>query len=93
MNIRLLLIIWSLLITQSSFAVTVDNLYRAEIILPLINSETEVVNKAYELAIEEVLVKVSGDADAVQKFCHLLKKMRLNGSLNILFMRSKIYLS
>jgi len=74
MNIRLLLIIWALFVAQFSFAVTVPNLYRAEIVLPLISSEKAVINKAYELAIEEVLVKVSGDVDAVQKVLSLAKK-------------------
>lgn len=65
MRIRFLLTIFLVLLAQTSFAVTVSNLYRAEITLPLINSEKKLINKAFKQAIEEVLIKVSGNLDGV----------------------------
>lgn len=67
MKIRLFLFLFALFSASSSFAVTVDHLYQAEVTLPLITNEQDVIEKAYDVAVEQVLVKVSGDADAVKK--------------------------
>lgn len=74
MTIRLFSLLLALLIAPMSFAVTVENLYRAEVILPLIKSEKDVIDKAYGLAVEEVLIKVSGNEEAVQDVLSLAKK-------------------
>ena len=65
MKIRFLMVIFLVLLAQTSFAVTVPNLYRAEIILPLVDSEKKLINKAFKQAVEEVLIKVSGNLDGV----------------------------
>lgn len=65
MKIRFLVMIFLVTLAQTSFAVTISNLYRAEIILPLVDSEKKLINKAFKQAIEEVLVKVSGNLDGV----------------------------
>lgn len=65
MKIRFLMVIFMVLLAQTSFAVTISNLYRAEITLPLIDSEKKLINKAFKQAIEEVLIKVSGNQDGV----------------------------
>ncbi|TBR41087.1 DUF2066 domain-containing protein [Marinomonas agarivorans] len=74
MTIRLFFLLIAIFAMQSSHAVTVDNLYKAEIVLPLIDSEQKVIEKAYDLAVEQVLTKVSGDEAAVQKILPLAKK-------------------
>jgi len=65
MKIRLLMVIFLVSLAQASFAVTISNLYRAEITLPLVDSEKKLINKAFKQAIEEVLIKVSGNLDGV----------------------------
>lgn len=65
MKIRLLMVIFLVSLAQTSFAVTISNLYRAEIILPLVDSEKKLINKAFKQAIKEVLIKVSGNLDGV----------------------------
>lgn len=74
MNIRLLLVLAAVFFLQSGYAVTVEGLYRAEIVLPLISSEQKVIEKAYDLAIEEVLIKVSGDEATVKRILPQAKK-------------------
>ena len=67
MKIRFLMVIFLVSLVQTSFAVTISNLYRAEIILPLVDSEKKLINKAFKQAIEEVLIKVSGNLDGAMR--------------------------
>lgn len=74
MNIRRLLVFLTVFTSQLSFAVTVKGLYSSEVILPLISTEEKVIEKAYKLALEEVLTKVSGDSDVVAQILPLAEK-------------------
>ncbi|ETI62504.1 DUF2066 domain-containing protein [Marinomonas profundimaris] len=65
MNSRIFLLLISVLFVSSANAVPVQGLYKAEINLPVTQSEAQMLNEAFGLAVENVLVKVSGDKDAI----------------------------
>lgn len=66
MVLRIFLLLISIFLTPAANAVPVDGLYSAVINLPVTQSEQQMLNQAYGLAAEAVLVKVSGDRGAIQ---------------------------
>lgn len=46
-------------------AIAIPGLYSADIKLPIVASEAQMLNEAFGLAVEAVLIKVSGDKDAI----------------------------
>lgn len=65
MNLRIFLLLMGILLIPAAHAVPVEGLYRAEIHLPVRASESQMLNEAFALAAEEVLIKVSGNKDAI----------------------------
>lgn len=65
MNFRILLLLISVFSVSFVQAVTVKGLYDAEINLPVTQSESRMLNEAFGLAAERVLIKVSGDRAAI----------------------------
>ncbi|WP_137169502.1 DUF2066 domain-containing protein [Marinomonas sp. FW-1] len=65
MNSRIFLLLISVFCISSANAVPVQGLYSAEINLPVTQSESQMLNDAFNLAAEDVLIKVSGDKDAI----------------------------
>ena len=65
MNSRIFLLLISVFFISSANAVPVQGLYQAEINLPVTQSETEMLNDAFGLAVEDVLIRVSGDKNAI----------------------------
>ena len=65
MNIRILVVLFSVFFVSLVNAVPVSNLYRADIQLPVVNSEEEMLGEAFSQAVEQVLVRVSGDKSAI----------------------------
>jgi hypothetical protein len=65
MNSRIFLLLISVFFISSANAVSVQGLYRAEINLPVTQSETQMLDEAFGLAVENVLIKVSGDKNAI----------------------------
>ncbi|RBP84204.1 DUF2066 domain-containing protein [Marinomonas rhizomae] len=65
MNSRIFLLLISVFCISSAYAVPVQGLYSAEIKLPVTQSEAQMLNKAIGLAVEDVLIKVSGDKNAI----------------------------
>lgn len=65
MNSRIFLLLISVFCISSANAVPVQGLYSAEINLPVTQSESQMLSEAFSLAAEHVLIKVSGDKDAI----------------------------
>ena len=65
MKIRIFLLLISFFSISSANAVPVQGLYSAEIKLPVTQSEAQMLNDAFGLAVESVLIKVSGDKNAI----------------------------
>lgn len=65
MKYRILLLFVSAFLSSLVHAVTVRGLYDAEINLPANQSESIMLNDAFGLAAERVLIKVSGDKEAI----------------------------
>lgn len=65
MNSYIFLLFVSVFCISSVKAVSIKELYNAEIDLPVIQSEVKMLNEAFGLAVEEVLIKVSGDKNAI----------------------------
>ena len=65
MKIRIFLLLISVFCISSANAVPVQGLYSAEIKLPVTQSEAQMLNDAFSLAAERVLIKVSGDKNAI----------------------------
>ncbi|QUX96318.1 DUF2066 domain-containing protein [Marinomonas sp. CT5] len=65
MNSRIFLLLISVFLISSANAVPVQGLYSAEINLPVAQSESVMLNEAFGLAAENVLVKVSGNRKAI----------------------------
>lgn len=65
MNSRIFLLLISVFSISSVDAVSVKGLYNAEIDLPVTQSEAKMLNEAFGLAVEDVLIKVSGDKSAI----------------------------
>lgn len=65
MNSRIFLLLISVFCTSLANAVPVQGLYSAEINLPATQSEAKMLNDAFSLAAEDVLIKVSGDKNAI----------------------------
>ncbi|REG84156.1 DUF2066 domain-containing protein [Marinomonas pollencensis] len=65
MNFRILVVLFSVLFVSYANAVPVKQLYRAEIKLPVEESEAKMLNQAFSQAVEQVLVRVSGDKAAI----------------------------
>jgi len=65
MNSRIFLLLISVFFISSANAVSVQGLYRSEINLPVTQSEAQMLDEAFGLAAEDVLIKVSGDKDAI----------------------------
>ncbi|MCW4628110.1 MULTISPECIES: DUF2066 domain-containing protein [Marinomonas] len=65
MNSRIFLLLISVLLIPTANAVPVQGLYSAEINLPVTQSEDQMLSQAFGLAAEEVLIKVSGDKEAI----------------------------
>jgi hypothetical protein len=65
MNSRIFLLLISVFCISSANAVPIQGLYSAEIKLPVTQSEAQMLNEAFGLAAEDVLIKVSGDKNAI----------------------------
>ncbi|WP_417559888.1 DUF2066 domain-containing protein [Marinomonas sp.] len=65
MNSRIFLLLISVFCISPANAVPVQGLYSAEINLPVTQSEAQMLNEAFGLAAEDVLIKVSGDKNAI----------------------------
>ncbi|NLQ16135.1 DUF2066 domain-containing protein [Marinomonas sp. M1K-6] len=65
MNSRIFLLLISVFCVSVANAVPVKGLYSAEINLPVTSSESQMLNEAFGLAAEEVLIKVSGNKAAI----------------------------
>ena len=65
MNSRIFLLLISVFCISSVNAVPIQGLYSAEINLPVTQSEAQMLNEAFGLAAEDVLIKVSGDKNAI----------------------------
>ncbi|BFM48811.1 DUF2066 domain-containing protein [Marinomonas sp. THO17] len=65
MNFRIFFLLISFWFVSSAQAVNVKGLYSAEINLPVTQSEAQMLNKAFALAAEQVLIKVSGNKEAI----------------------------
>jgi uncharacterized protein len=65
MNFRIFLLLISVFLISTANAVPVSGLYNAEVNLPVTQSEEQMLNEAFGLATEEVLIKVSGDKNAI----------------------------
>ncbi len=65
MNIRILLFLLSVFYEPIVPALPVKDLYRASIKLPVMDSEEQMLNDAFSQAVEQVLIKVSGNKDAI----------------------------
>ena len=78
MKIRLFFLIVSVLVAPFTSAVTVSNLYRAELVLPVEADEARLLNRAFAIAAQEVLERVSGNREAIDG--RLLKEVRKNAA-------------
>jgi len=78
MNSRIFLLLISVFCISSVNAVSIKGLYNAEINLPVSQSEAKMLNEAFGLAAEEVLIKVSGDKNAITG--DLLKEVKKKAS-------------
>lgn len=65
MNSRIFLLLISVFCVSSANAVSIKGLYNALIDLPVTQSEARMLNEAFGLAAEDVLIKVSGDKNAI----------------------------
>lgn len=65
MDFRIFLLLISVFLTSSANAVPIKGLYSADINLPVGSSEAKMLNDAFSMAAEEVLIKVSGDKAAI----------------------------
>ncbi|MGO3405874.1 DUF2066 domain-containing protein [Marinomonas sp.] len=65
MNFRILIVLFSVFFVSFANAVPIKHLYRAEIKLPVTDSEAQMLNEAFAQAVEQVLVRVSGDKAAI----------------------------
>ena len=65
MNSRIFLLLINVFFISSVNAVPIQGLYSAEINLPVTQSEAQMLNDAFGLAVEDVLIKVSGDKKAI----------------------------
>ena len=65
MNFRILVVLFSVFFVSYANAVPVKQIYRAEIKLPVEESEAKMLNQAFSQAVEQVLVRVSGDKAAI----------------------------
>jgi len=65
MNSRIFFLLMVFWFTSSAQAVNVKGLYSAEINLPVTQSEANMLNQAFRLAAEQVLIKVSGNKEAI----------------------------
>ncbi len=67
MNSRIFLLLISVFTVSTVHAVSVKGLYSAEINLPVVQSEANMLQEAFGLAVEDVLIKVSGDREAIDE--------------------------
>lgn len=65
MNFRILIVLFSVFFVSLANAVPVSNLYRADIKLPVVGSDDQLLDEAFSQAVEQVLVRVSGDKKAI----------------------------
>ncbi|MBR7887870.1 DUF2066 domain-containing protein [Marinomonas sp. A79] len=65
MDFRIFLLLISVFLISSANAVPIKGLYSAEVNLPVGSSEAKMLDDAFSMAAEEVLVKVSGDKAAM----------------------------
>ncbi|MEO9654949.1 DUF2066 domain-containing protein [Marinomonas sp.] len=66
MKIRIFLFLVCVLSGSIANAVTVQGLYRADIKVPAIESESAMLNSAFSQAVKQVLIKVSGNEQAIR---------------------------
>lgn len=78
MKIRLFILLIGFFLSHMAIAVTVSNLYRSEIILPDTKNEKVLLNRAFKMAAQEVLKKVSGQGGSVDRLANTTSLDQVN---------------